>query len=109
MHDYWKLTFEPQDNCINETANLLVTSIFNSATDFIAVLLPIPTVWALQMPSRQKAFVSILFLVGLLTSTASIVRVVYVYQATSGSDRTWATYTVFMWSSVEVYLGIVSQ
>lgn len=42
--DYWKVTLEPQPNCIDQSSTLLLAGIVNTLTDFLAVLLPIRTV-----------------------------------------------------------------
>ena len=66
------------------------------------------TVWKLQLPTKQRISLCMLFAIGFIASTASIVRTVYVWYSTSNYDRTWTAYPVYIWSSVELYLGLVS-
>ncbi|TGO07556.1 hypothetical protein BTUL_0265g00050 [Botrytis tulipae] len=106
ISDYWVLSFKPQPNCINQDVHLLFTSICNGITDYVVVILPMHTLWKLQLPFKQRISLCMLFAIGFLASTASIVRTVYVTESTSNYDRTWPTYLVFIWSSVEVYLGL---
>lgn len=40
--------------------------IFNVVTDFYLLILPLPAVWSLQLPIRQKIGVSAIFLTGLV-------------------------------------------
>ncbi|ESZ96957.1 hypothetical protein SBOR_2639 [Sclerotinia borealis F-4128] len=106
VSDYWTISLIPQDNCINQKVHLLFTSICNAITDFVVVILPLQTVWKLQLPYKQRVSLCLLFAIGFLTSTASIIRTVYVYESTDVTDKSWATYAVYMWSSVELYLGL---
>ncbi|THV45430.1 hypothetical protein BGAL_0490g00050 [Botrytis galanthina] len=106
VSDYWAVSFKPQPNCINQEVHLLFTSICNAISDYAVVALPMHTVWKLQLPFKQRISLCMLFAIGFLASTASVVRTVYVCNSTSNYDRTWTTYPVFIWSSVEVYLGL---
>lgn len=83
--DYWKLTPDPQPNCINQGSSLLIAGIVNTLTDFLVVLLPIRTVWCLQMPLRQGVLMVGLFGCGFVSCIAGVVRTYYTYQVT----QTW--------------------
>ncbi|KAF4631238.1 hypothetical protein G7Y89_g6889 [Cudoniella acicularis] len=104
---YWTPVFGPQPNCINQSLHLLIASIINTMTDLLTVLLPIPTVWRLQMPIQQQIIVIMLFSAGLLSTAAGGVRTYYTYRATVVNDATWETYLVWLSSSVELYVGII--
>lgn len=98
----------PQSNCINQTASLLVAGIVNTLTDFIVVLLPIHTVWSLQLPRREALAVILLFAFGFIGCGAGIARTYFMYMVTQTWDQTWASYPVWMTSAIELYLGVVS-
>ncbi|KAB8304360.1 hypothetical protein EYC80_003768 [Monilinia laxa] len=106
VSDYWKISFVPQNNCINQTVNLLFTSITNAMSDYLVVALPMTTVWKLQLPFKQRVSLCFLFAIGFLASSASVVRTVFVYKSVSNGDRTWTTYPVYIWSSIEIYLAL---
>ncbi|KAM0171002.1 hypothetical protein ACHAPF_008569 [Botrytis cinerea] len=106
VSDYWAVSFKPQPNCINQEVHLLFTAICNGISDYIVVILPMHTVWKLQLPTKQRISLCMLFAIGFIASTASIVRTVYVWYSTSNYDRTWTAYPVYIWSSVELYLGL---
>jgi hypothetical protein len=106
--DYWAVTPGPQPNCINQGDSLLTAGIINTLTDFLVVLLPIRTIWTLQIPTRQHFFVMLLFGLGFISCGAGIARTYYLYQVTQTWDQTWASYPVWMSSAIELYVGVVS-
>lgn len=56
----------PTTTCINQVAAYLTQVSINIFADLLILILPIPTIWALQLPRRQKISVSSVFAVGLL-------------------------------------------
>lgn len=105
---YWTLSLTPQTTCISETKNLLGAGIINTTTDFIVVILPMPTVWKLKLPLQQQIIVVMLFSAGFVVICAGAVRTYYLYQVTIGWDKTWTAFLAWVSSSVELYVGIVS-
>jgi len=105
--DYWAVTIDPQPNCINQSSSLLVAGIINTLTDFLVVLLPIRTVWTLQLPKRQAAIIILLFGCGFISCCAGIVRTFYMWEVTRTWDQTWASYPVWLTSGIELYVGVV--
>jgi hypothetical protein len=105
---YWTLSWTPQTSWISERGNLLGAGIINTATDFIVVILPMPTVWKLKIPLQQQIIVVMLFSAGFVVICAGAVRTYYLYQVTVGWDKTWTAFAAWVASSVELYVGIVS-
>lgn len=60
-------------------------------------------------PIQAKNLAPFSFAIGFIASIAAIVRTVYTYKAVVVDDRTWAAYPVYIWSWVELYLGLVTQ
>ena len=50
--------------CIDDVQFYLATAIINMMHDFIILVLPIPLVWRLQMPMRNKLVATALFVTG---------------------------------------------
>ncbi|KAG4413515.1 hypothetical protein IFR04_013343 [Cadophora malorum] len=107
IHDYWKVTKDPQPNCISQPATLLAAGIINTFTDLATVLLPIRTVWTLQLPRRQMIVVMVLFGFGFISCIAGVIRTYYMYEVTTGWDQTWRSYPVWVTSALELYIGII--
>jgi hypothetical protein len=76
----WKPTF-PQ-GCNDLVVVYYSMAAFNITTDLLIFLLPLPTVLALQVNSRKRAALLMIFSVGGLAVIASIVRInaLYKYQ-----------------------------
>ena len=53
-------------HCINKNAISISTSGMNVAIDFIILALPLPTVWSLNLPRRQKWALLGVFMMGAL-------------------------------------------
>lgn len=106
--DYWTLSLTPQ-KCINEEVHLLAAGIINTTTDFLIVLLPVPTVFGLNLPFKQLLIVQGLFTGGVLASVAGAVRTYFTWVMTTSADHdiTWNAYIVILLSSLELYIGIV--
>lgn len=105
--DYWKMSVGPQPTCINQGTSLLIAGIINTFTDLLVVLLPMRTVWSLQMPLRQMIIIIILFGCGFVSCGAGISRTYYMYQVTQTWDQVWASYPVWMTSAIELYVGVI--
>ena len=53
-------------SCIDINPELLFTAIFNMITDFAILILPMPSIWKLQMPKKRKIMVTAIFGTGSL-------------------------------------------
>ena len=52
--------------CENPRASLIALSSFNMVTDLIIIVLPMPMIWGLQMPTWRKLELTIIFALGFL-------------------------------------------
>ena len=59
----WDLSIKG-GSCINVPAVYLATAGTNIATDFAILFLPIPMLWNLQLPKRQKFGLALIFAAG---------------------------------------------
>ncbi|KIW20068.1 hypothetical protein PV08_00643 [Exophiala spinifera] len=95
---------ESSGRCIHFLAFWLFNASFNSATDIIVLILPIPVLRALQLPSQQLCILSCVFVLGLFVCIASIIRLTAVYSATVTQQ---IDPSIAVWSTVEVNVGII--
>ncbi|EER38060.1 conserved hypothetical protein [Histoplasma capsulatum var. duboisii H88] len=79
----------------------------NVATDVLILLVPIPLVWKLQMPTSKKFLVSSLFLLGTFVCVVSIIRIKFMGELARAKDVTFILVNIFLWSFVEPCIGIV--
>ncbi|APA08412.1 hypothetical protein sscle_03g031820 [Sclerotinia sclerotiorum 1980 UF-70] len=83
------------------------------ATDLIVLALPLPVIWNLHMTKERKIGLSLIFLLGLLSTAAGTARLVIVaediYETTTGSrDVRGVETNAMVWSYVEVGVGVVA-
>ncbi|KAA8572399.1 hypothetical protein MFRU_003g03750 [Monilinia fructicola] len=104
---YWLITFAPQPECINQTVHVTWAGSFNTFTDCVVVLFPIPRMLKLQISQRQRLVIIFLFAAGFLVCVAGAIRTYFTYKDLVSSDITWDTYYVWISSSIELYIGII--
>lgn len=88
---------------------MLAASIINTITDWVVVLLPIWVALGLNLPIRQVGIVIFLFGLGILASSAGIVRSYYAWILAFHSDDIKNRRDVWLTSIVELNLGIVCE
>ncbi|KAF3065156.1 integral membrane protein [Daldinia childiae] len=103
---YWDHSIRPQ-HCIDWAAHMLAASIINTITDWVVVLLPIWVALGLNLPIRQAGIVIFLFGLGILASSAGVVRSYYAWSLIFYSDDINNRRDVWLTSVVELNLGII--
>ncbi|KAK0705585.1 hypothetical protein B0H67DRAFT_594471 [Lasiosphaeris hirsuta] len=95
--------------CVNEQGYLFSNSAFNMAADAIVFVMPIPTLWSLQLPLRQRLILMATFTCGAVILVASIVRIynIYKFAVPPSQDSTWDIAPLIIWSEIEVQLAII--
>lgn len=108
----WEDSGASASSCIQTNTMYLAQAWTDVLTDVMILSLPIPCIWALQMPARHKVGVTAIFLLGILTVLAGIAKLVVFYhviaEAAGGDpDITWFETPAVLWPMVESALGIV--
>jgi hypothetical protein len=93
---------------LNDGAIVFAASVINIFTDFLVTVLPMPLIWNLKLPTRQRIAVISIFSLGIVVNIAGSVRTVYVYKSMVASyDTTWLGWPVLLAASVEINIGLV--
>ncbi|KAI5795795.1 hypothetical protein EDC01DRAFT_614515 [Geopyxis carbonaria] len=96
--------------CNNLVAVYYGMAAFNIISDVVILLLPLPTVLALQVNRRKRAALLLVFSCGAIAVVASVVRinalVRYQHAVTSGGDIPYVAAYILLWSQVEVNAAI---
>ncbi|KAL4756285.1 uncharacterized protein BDW70DRAFT_166332 [Aspergillus foveolatus] len=79
----------------------------SSATDLYVLLLPIRTLWALNITAWKRARLAAVFGLGILAFAASIVRLGMTHVLTSSPDATWNISSISKWATIEANTGII--
>ncbi|KAI4275875.1 MAG: hypothetical protein LQ337_002880 [Flavoplaca oasis] len=108
---YWWDKSIPGGHCLDTDITVFyVSSAPDIITNLAVLILPIPILWKLQMPTRRKVAVTIIFVLGSFIDSAivgSIVRIPILH----GLNRNNPTYTTVspgIWLNVELSIGILS-
>jgi hypothetical protein len=115
--------FDPAGKCIPLITLYLASVPVNIITDLAVLVLPIPVLTGMQLPRKQKTILIATFGLGIYVIATDIVRVYYLQQSSSGFSGVskldtspllgdevnfaWYASLSFMWSAVEVNVGIV--
>ncbi|CAJ2509889.1 Uu.00g057890.m01.CDS01 [Anthostomella pinea] len=110
---YWlKHTDRITGACLNEeviTGSTYAAAAINACADWILGLLPIALVWNLDLGKRSKVSVAGILALGSIASSATIVRIPYVWQLTHDTDILYEFTDLALWSTVENGLGLTAS
>ncbi|KAB8261482.1 hypothetical protein BDV32DRAFT_158222 [Aspergillus pseudonomiae] len=96
-----------QGQCISFRDFAIGYAIVNIITDLAVWLMPIPNMWKLQLPTSQKIALTLIFVLGLIDCGAALVRLFSSVLVIGNWDVTYYYGRGFIWSIIEVSLGIV--
>jgi hypothetical protein len=87
---------------------LLSYSVITAILDFFVWVLPLPTLYNTSLPLSQRLALVTLFSFGMIVVIASCIRIYYVnYVLNETYDVTWYGFTLWIWTAVEVQLGLI--
>lgn len=108
----WTLYGAMDGVCINTNALILAQAYSDVFTDILILSLPLPCIWAMQMPIKHRLAICGIFLTGALTVGAGIAKLVafrWIIEQTNGNnlDITFIDTPLIYWPMIESSLGIV--
>lgn len=105
---YWQINAREPYHCMDDGAIVFSASVINILTDLMVTTLPMPLIWSLKLPARQRLAVISIFALGVVVNVAGSVRTVYVWKSVVvGYDVTWIGWPVLIAAMVEISLGLV--
>ncbi|KAL2852942.1 hypothetical protein BJY01DRAFT_83161 [Aspergillus pseudoustus] len=108
IHAYWDLEPQYSYHCLNGGAIVFSASVINIFTDVLVTILPMPLIWNLKLPTRQRLAVISIFALGIVVDVAGSIRTVYVWKSMIASyDTTWEGWPVLLAATVEINLGLI--
>ncbi|GAB1730940.1 hypothetical protein NU195Hw_g4792t1 [Hortaea werneckii] len=75
--------------------------------DVLVLVLPLPGIWGLRLPRRQKVALVVVFLLGFFVCAVSVVRLLTVFLVSRTGDLVQSGVWNIIWSAVEANVGIV--
>ena len=85
----WDSRLLADAKCIDRPPVYVTQAAFGSVTDFLLLILPIPTLTGLHINRRKKLGLIGLFSIGSITLITSIVRLVLLLPAVASPDQPW--------------------
>lgn len=91
-----------------ESRPLLAQAITTAIADFIVWVLPLPSLYRAKLPLSQRLQLITLFSFGLIVVFAACIRTYWIHYVVQETyDVTWHGFHLWMWTAVEVHLGII--
>ncbi len=122
----WAATVPTSASCTNIVTVYLSSAPLNIITDLAIFFLPMPILTSMRLPKKQKIILIVTFGFGVFVAVVDIIRIAYLQDAQrdtlssaqsekyeSGNDQrntsdySWDTSFSFMWSAVEINIGIM--
>ncbi|PMD26717.1 hypothetical protein NA56DRAFT_685042 [Hyaloscypha hepaticicola] len=102
---FWSST--PGAHCVSKKFSWFFNASFNILSDSVILILPMPTLKSLKLPTRQKAGVMMIFALGGFVCLVSVLRLQSLYVISKSLDPTYDNVGASIWSNIEVYTGII--
>ncbi|KAJ5060061.1 major facilitator superfamily domain-containing protein [Bipolaris maydis] len=122
----WASRVPTTAHCTNIVTIYLSSAPLNIITDLAILFLPMPILTSMRLPKKQKIILVITFGFGIFVAVVDVIRIAYLQQAQrntleaaqrqtteSGNEQrntgdfSWFSSLSFMWSAVEINLGIM--
>ncbi|KAH6712105.1 hypothetical protein BKA61DRAFT_486494 [Leptodontidium sp. MPI-SDFR-AT-0119] len=104
----WDVTISG-GSCIEAFKVFTIHGVINILTDFVMLALPVLLVYKLQLPIKQKVAVAGLFMTGTLVCIVSSIKLKVTLDLlhSHSMDSTWMGVDCWLWTTIEVYVGII--
>ncbi|KAK4033532.1 hypothetical protein C8A01DRAFT_40011 [Parachaetomium inaequale] len=106
IHLYWDLEL-PRDGCINSLLKFYLDNGLNFLFDTVLLLLPLPLIWPMSLPWRQRLWLGFLFVLGFSVCAVSALRAAFLRGDMLQTDYSQAAVRIVYWSITEINLSIV--
>jgi hypothetical protein len=107
-HEYWwNKLIDGSCHRVNTRLINIVTSIFSLITDVLILLLPQKVIWKLQMPTRRKINISIVFALGVLACASALARIIVAGIHAVSKDYSYSNSALMFCSYAEVICGFL--
>ncbi|KAM7197565.1 hypothetical protein V8F33_005531 [Rhypophila sp. PSN 637] len=108
VSSYWNIMKVNEDCHIREGHFLMAQAGMTVIMDLLVWILPLPTLYKARLPFRQRLALIVLFSFGAVVVVAACLRTYWLWWAAIISwDMTWDCFDEWIWTAVEVHLGII--
>ncbi|KAK8045613.1 hypothetical protein PG993_005637 [Apiospora rasikravindrae] len=96
-------------SCVDQLAVWYVMAGVNIVTDFAIFVIPLPVIKSLQLPTKQKMLLVVVFGLGLFTCIISCLRIRTLKMASLTKDPNWDNTDAALWSFIELCIGMLTS
>ncbi|KAK8097579.1 uncharacterized protein PG998_013065 [Apiospora kogelbergensis] len=96
-------------SCVDQLAVWYVMAGVNIITDFAIFVIPLPVIKSLQLPTKQKMLLVVVFGLGLFTCIISCLRIRTLKMASLTKDPNWDNTDAALWSFIELCIGVLTS
>ncbi|KAI0019205.1 hypothetical protein F4780DRAFT_771391 [Xylariomycetidae sp. FL0641] len=93
--------------CVDQWLVLVLASVINVVTDIAVILIPVRSIWKLQMSRKRKWAIGALFAFGALAPIASLARLCYQIPMADNPDKTVLYSTVMLLATAEQGVAMI--
>ncbi|KAF3905036.1 hypothetical protein AA313_de0205336 [Arthrobotrys entomopaga] len=104
---YWQPYSFPDAKCSSDGNVLVSNAAVNIVLDCWLWAMPVPVVWGLRLPMRQKVGLVGVFALGFFVCLAGALRLYYVALTAYSYDKTWDGFSAWIWTAAESDVGII--
>ncbi|KAI0456763.1 hypothetical protein F5B21DRAFT_466694 [Xylaria acuta] len=101
----WNVLIQGDCTRVNTKYTNLSASVFNFVSDVLILLIPQRVIWKLNMPTKRKIGISVIFAIGLFACAASLIRLVETVRHAESPDFTYTFSGIMLVSASEIALG----
>lgn len=106
-------------HCIDIVTLYLSSAPVNIITDLALLFLPMPILTSIRLPRNEKMILIVTFSFGAFVAVVDVIRIAYLQSASvarlqdtqytreSSGDFSWIASLSFMWSAIEVHVGLI--
>ncbi|KAH7176136.1 hypothetical protein EDB81DRAFT_897190 [Dactylonectria macrodidyma] len=102
----WDITIT-DGSCIDRMAYFVATLALNVTTDLFMLALPIPMLWRVKMPMRQKLGLIGILMTGSFVCVIGFLRIQSLFGLVGLNDLTWHLVDGYVWVVIEMNTGII--
>ncbi|CAG7962272.1 unnamed protein product [Penicillium nalgiovense] len=108
VHSFWSPYEEVRlAKCLPAAPVWFTNAALQTATDLVILIMPLPLLWKLQLPKRQRWGILVVFSLGIFTIGTSCARLYPLSVMVGGGDMTKANAQAALWSSLEGNVSII--
>ncbi|KAJ5624159.1 hypothetical protein N7510_000468 [Penicillium lagena] len=108
IHDFWSLSRKVRRaHCLRADIVWFTNAGIQIVTDLVILVLPMPLISKLQLPTQQKTGIMLVFSLGVFVVATSSVRLYELRQMTHNNDYTKTNARAAIWSSLEANVSII--